>query len=147
MRIIAVGSGVLLVVLAIFLARPAPVADLDNKVCDLLSGWAGRGETSGRVVIVEIDEKSLAQFGRWPWPRDLMGRITGSVLDHGASAVVLDMMFPEEDRSTTRATGGFAGTPGGSNDELLAKALSGKSAVLGYSLNFDRDTRGMPACN
>lgn len=38
MRILATGSVVVLVVLGIFVARPAPVADLDRKACDLLTG-------------------------------------------------------------------------------------------------------------
>ena len=68
MRIIAAGSVVVLMVLAIFWVSPAPVADLDSKACDLLTGWAGPGKESGHVVIVEIDEESLGRFGRWPWP-------------------------------------------------------------------------------
>jgi PAS domain S-box-containing protein len=147
MRVIAAGSAVVLVVVSIFLVRPAPVVDLDHKVCDLLTKWAGPGEPSGRVVIVEIDEKSLAQFGRWPWPRDLVGLVVRSILDHGASAVVLDMMFPQEDRRTTRTTEGFGMARSGTNDEVLAQALSGKPAVVGYTIRFDRDTAGPSACD
>ena len=147
MRVVATGFAVVLVVLGVFLVRPAPVVDLDHKVCDWLAGWAGPGEPSGRVVIVEIDEKSLAQFGRWPWPRDLVSLIARSILDHGASLVVLDMMFPQEDRSTTRTTGGFGQARSGTNDEVLAEALSGKPAVVGYAFRFDRDTAGPPACS
>jgi PAS domain S-box-containing protein len=147
MRVIATGSAVVLVVLAIFLVRPAPLVDLDHKACDLLAGWAGPGEPSGRVVIVEIDEKSLAQFGRWPWPRDLVSLIARTILDHGASALVLDMMFPQEDRRTTRTTEGFGQARSGTNDEVLAEALSGKPAVVGYTFRFDRDTAGLSACS
>jgi PAS domain S-box-containing protein len=146
-RVIATEFAVVLVVLGVFLARPAPVVDLDYKVRDLLTGWAGPGKPSGRVVIVEIDEKSLAQFGRWPWPRDLVGLTARSILDHGASVVVLDMMFPQEDRRTTRATGAFEWAPGGTNDEVLAQALSGKPAVAGYSFSFDHGTAGPPVCS
>ena len=147
MRILATGSVVVLVVLGIFVARPAPVADLDRKACDLLTGWAGPGEPSGRVVIVEIDENSLAQFGRWPWPRDFVGLVARSVLDHGASTVVLDMMFPQEDRTTTRTTEGLGPARSGTHDEVFAEALSGKPAVVGYTLRLDRDTAGPSACS
>jgi len=122
MRVIAAGSVVVLMVLGIFLVRPAPVADLDSKACDLLTGWAGPGKQSGHVVIVEIDEKSLGQFGRWPWSRDLVGQLSRSILEHGAATVALDMMFPQED---------------GTNDEVLAGAISGKPVVVGYVLRFD----------
>jgi two-component system, cell cycle sensor histidine kinase and response regulator CckA len=146
MRIIAAGSAVVLIVLGVFLVRPVPVVDLDYKVCDLLTGWVGPPKQSGRVVIVEIDEKSLAQFGRWPWPRDLLGLLTRKILDHGAAAVVLDMMFPQEDRGTTRSTADIGEAPSATNDEVLAGALSGRPVVVGYAFRFDSDDAGSLPC-
>ena len=131
MRVIAAGSAVVVVTLGIFLVRPVPVADLDSRVCDLLTGWAGPGKQSGGVVIVEIDETSLAQFGRWPWPRDLVGRLSRAILDHGGAAVALDVMFPQED---------------GANDKVLAEAISGKPVVVGYTLRFDGRDAGSQSC-
>ena len=32
------------------------------------------GGVDPRVVILDIDEKSLGEIGRWPWSRDLMAR-------------------------------------------------------------------------
>jgi PAS domain S-box-containing protein len=121
MRTIAAGSLVTLFVLVMFLVRPAPVANLDLKACDWLSGWAGPGKQSGLVAIVTIDDRSLARFGRWPWPRDLVGRLFQRVRDRGAAVIALDMMFPQED-------------PG--NDEVLARAFPGTPAVVGYVFQF-----------
>jgi PAS domain S-box-containing protein len=62
------------------------------------------------------------------------------VADAGAAIVVLDLLFPEEDR----------GTPAGNavraprtvtNDDVLAAALARVPSVLGYSLQFDGGTR------
>jgi adenylate cyclase len=131
MRVITTGAVVVLVVLGVFLVRPAPVANLDDKVCDMLTGWAGPGRPSNEVVIVEIDEKSLSKFGRWPWPRNLLGELSRDILDHGAAALVLDMMFPQEDRG---------------NDEVLATALTGKPVVVGYTLRFDGGGTSLALC-
>ena len=131
MRNVAAGSAAVLIVLGVFWARPAPIADLDSKACDLLAAWAGPGRQAGRVTIVEIDEKSLARFGRWPWPRDLVGRLTRGILERGAAVVALDMMFPQED---------------GANDQALADAISGKAVVVGYSLRFDSGDAGSLPC-
>jgi PAS domain S-box-containing protein len=139
MRVTVAGSAVVLIVLGIFLARSAPVVDLDYKVCDLLTGWVSPGKPSGQVVVVEIDERSLAQFGRWPWPRDLLGLLTRRILDRGAATVALDMMFPQEDRGLLRSHPDIGGPPGGANDEVLAEAISGKAVVVGYTLRFDND--------
>jgi len=131
MRVIVAGSILVLMVLAVFLVRPAPIAALDSKVGDLLIGWAGPGRMSGQVAIVEIDEKSLEQSGRWPWPRALIGRLSQRILDAGASTVVLDMMFAQEN---------------GADDAALAQALTGKPAVAGYVLKFDGANSEAPDC-
>jgi PAS domain S-box-containing protein len=122
MRTIITGAVVMLVTIGVFLLRPTTLSDLDAKVCDVLTGWAGPGEPSRQVVIVEIDEKSLTRFGRWPWPRDLMGQLTRGIFERGAATAVLDMMFPQAD---------------GGNDEVLADALSNEPAVVGYTMKFD----------
>jgi PAS domain S-box-containing protein len=147
MRVIAAGSAVVLVVIALFLVRPVPVVNLDSKVCDLLTAWAGPGKASGRVVVVEIDEASLAEFGGWPWPRDLLARITREILNRGAATVVFDMMFPQEDRRPPRSTGRMGEAPLGTNDEVFANALSDKPTVVGYTLRFDRDDAGSSPCS
>jgi len=143
MRVILTGAAVVVLVVCIFLVRPGPVARVDDKVFDLLTGLVSRGKPSGRVVIVEIDEKSLAELGRWPWPRDLLGLLVRRILDRGAATVVLDMMFHEEDRGTpsARPAKGNAYLGSSTNDDVLAGVLSEKPVVLGYAFRFD----GAPA--
>jgi PAS domain S-box-containing protein len=116
--------------------RPGFVTSLDFKVCDLLTGWAGRGRQSGRVVLVEVDEQSLGRYGRWPWPRDMLGALVNRVADAGAATVVLDMILSEEDRGTPANRKGTA-QRGATNDEVLAAALARVPSVAGYSLRFD----------
>ncbi len=131
MRISAAGAILVLIVSALFLARPALIADLDAKACDLLTQWAGPGRQSGHVAIVEIDEKSLEQVGRWPWPRTTIGRLTRNILDAGAEAVALDMMFAQEE---------------GEDDRVLAQDLAGRPAVAGYAFLFDNGVTNSPGC-
>ena len=134
---IAAGTAVVLAVAGLFLVRPSPVAALDSRVCDLVAGWAEGGRPSGRVAIVEIDEPSVAQYGRWPWPRERLGLLVRRTLEDGAAAVVLDMMFPEADRGQS--------DQGISNDAVLAGALAGHPTVLGYEFRFS-GPRPAPAC-
>lgn len=51
------------------------------------------------VVVVDIDEDSLAALGQWPWPRDVVGRLVEKLGDMGAAAVAFDMVFAESDRT------------------------------------------------
>src|SRR5690606_21119535 len=50
------------------------------------------------VHIVDIDEAALAAIGQWPWPRDVFALLTQRLLEMGAAAVTLDLLFSEPDR-------------------------------------------------
>ncbi|MEK7655478.1 MAG: adenylate/guanylate cyclase domain-containing protein [Patescibacteria group bacterium] len=47
------------------------------------------------IVIVSIDDSSLATIGRWPWPREVHARIIDALSKAGASAIGYDVNFPE----------------------------------------------------
>ena len=49
------------------------------------------------VVIVDIDDASLAALGRWPWPRTRLARLIEATHRSGALAVGLDIILPEAD--------------------------------------------------
>ncbi|GAA3928753.1 adenylate/guanylate cyclase domain-containing protein [Litoribacillus peritrichatus] len=56
--------------------------------------------TDNRIVIVDIDEKSLQAIGQWPWNRDIIGKLTRKLTDtHQAKTVSFDMVFAEKDTS------------------------------------------------
>ena len=49
-----------------------------------------------RLVVVDIDEISLAELGPWPWPRERIATLLERLLaDYGAKGVALDFVFPE----------------------------------------------------
>ena len=55
-----------------------------------------------RIVIVDIDEASLArmggEFGRWPWPRDTLATALDHIEKQNPAAVVWDVVFSDADR-------------------------------------------------
>lgn len=52
-----------------------------------------------RVVIVDVDEKSLGEVGQWPWPRDRMAALTDQLFTtYDVRVVGYDMVFAEADR-------------------------------------------------
>jgi len=54
-----------------------------------------------RVVIVDIDEKSLAVEGRWPWRRDKLALMLDQLFDRYKVGIVgFDVVFPERDESS-----------------------------------------------
>ncbi|WP_246589869.1 CHASE2 domain-containing protein [Marinobacterium ramblicola] len=58
-----------------------------------------------RIVIVDIDESSLARIGRWPWPRDRVAELIEKLfIDYGVAVVGFDVLFSEPDDRVARAS-------------------------------------------
>ena len=54
-----------------------------------------------RVAILDIDEKSLAEQGRWPWGRDKLATLMNKLFDqYGVKLVGFDVVFAEPDESS-----------------------------------------------
>jgi adenylate cyclase len=53
------------------------------------------------VMVLDIDEASLAamnaEYGRWPWPRQVLAQVAQQIEASGAKAVVFDILFTDED--------------------------------------------------
>ena len=122
-------------VLALY--RPAILADVEAQVYDTLVRSARIHPPGGRVVIVDIDDRSLAAVGQWPWRRDIIGQLITRLRDLGASTIALDIIFAEPDRH-----GGAVSA----TDPALADALRGGRVVLGYALTFDDAPDASNAC-
>jgi len=75
-------------------------------------------EPSERVVIVAIDEQSLAALGQWAWPRSIHARLVRRLTDAGARSIAFDIAFVDPDpRDPT-------------GDAVLALAMSKHGGVV-----------------
>lgn len=52
-----------------------------------------------KIVIVDLDERSLQAEGQYPWNRIKVGQLTEKLRDYGALVVGFDITFPEPDRN------------------------------------------------
>jgi adenylate cyclase len=59
-----------------------------------------RQPQSQPVTIVAIDEKSLQDFGQWPWPRYRLAELIKAIAAHQPAAVGLDIYMPERDQTS-----------------------------------------------
>ncbi|MBC7602120.1 MAG: CHASE2 domain-containing protein, partial [Ramlibacter sp.] len=112
-----------------------------------------------RIVIIDIDEKSLAEVGRWPWSRNRLAELADELFDRQKVAMAgFDIVFAEADDSSglkrlrQLAQGEFKDQPGFNEkltqlqagldyDAMFARSLEKRPAVLGYYLTSDRDGR------
>ena len=133
-------------VLAVF--PPAILGRQENLAYDILLRSASTRPPGGRVVIIDVDERSLSTIGQWPWRRDLIGELIARLRLMGAATIALDMVFAEPDRYGD--PGGSAKSPGANApstfDDALAATLRGGRVVLGYAMRFDIDASGGSAC-
>ena len=95
------------------------------------------------VVIIDIDDRSLAEIGQWPWPRNQLANLTNQA--YAAAALGFDIVFAEPDRTNPKnliasyslneeLTKELIALP--SNDELFAEAIENHGTViLGQALN------------
>src|SRR4030095_13012609 len=96
-RTLAGGSAAPWGVAALAWRPPAILEQLDARITDLLRGQSPPAASSSRVVVVDIDERSLAEIGRWPWPRTRLARLLAGVQAQGAEVIAVGMMFPESE--------------------------------------------------
>jgi len=68
--------------------------------------FLNRGEKPGsdRVAILAIDDASIEREGRWPWPREKIGRLIENAVDAGAKVVAFDVVFSEADQTSSLRT-------------------------------------------
>lgn len=74
------------------------------------------------IIIVAIDDYSLTQLGRWPWPRKLHADLLDRLTNAQARSVGLDIILSEPERA--QADGSRPG------DTLLAQAIKSNGHVV-----------------
>ena len=93
-----------LVIVVVFVGHAARfyniglITQLDNIIYDTRLRLTMPGTVDERVVILDIDEKSLGKLGRWPWSRDkLAGLIDKLFSEYGVAIIGFDVVFAEAD--------------------------------------------------
>src|SRR3977135_1427428 len=83
---------------ALRIADPAPIEELRVRTFDAFQRIDPRVKTARPVTIIDIDEKSLAKFGQWPWPRTRIADLITNLTRLGAAAIAFDIMFADHNR-------------------------------------------------
>ena len=137
---------------------PIPFIDtLENEAYDTRLKLTLNEPEEKQVVIIDIDEKSLGEIGRWPWNRDVMADIIDNLFDHyDIKTIGFDIVFAESDEDQgARLLQDMADGPLKNDaaflheyekamaelqrDILFAESLKGRKTIMGFVL--DTDTR------
>jgi adenylate cyclase len=77
------------------------IARVENYLYDLRVRATMPGGVDRRIVIVDIDESSLAREGQWPWSRTKLAALMDALFDqYGVRVVAFDVQFPEAERAS-----------------------------------------------
>jgi adenylate cyclase len=84
---------------------------------------ASSSQRERRVVIINIDDDSIAKYGAWPWPRERTAQLLKSLSEQGVTERIIDMAFPDAK----------------AGDEQLAKELFKTPTVMAQVLALNAD--------
>jgi adenylate cyclase len=156
-KIKPIAIGIVIVLLALWLETThwGPVQRIRHRLelmaydIRLNATLAPATKKDDRIVIVDIDEKSLRAEGRWPWSRRKLARLTDKLFEAGVVVVAFDITFPEAQPNAARTVLEKLGDQGDAplrrqlrrqvaafdNDAYFADHLEQRDVVLGFAFH------------
>ncbi|MEC9340093.1 MAG: CHASE2 domain-containing protein, partial [Pseudomonadota bacterium] len=130
---------------------------LEAAAYDIRLRASATHQPDDRIVIVDIDEKSLDAEGHWPWPRDRLATLVNRLTDAGATVSAFDVVFAEADSGKDRELlDRLLETPFGQSssfvalsrelreeldrDKQFARAVARGRVVMGYFFSLSPGT-------
>lgn len=90
------------------------LAQLEERSGDLVWRLTADRKDERRLIVVDVDERSLRDVGPWPWPRATQAKLIERIAEEGAHQQILDIVFADPRPE----------------DAVLAKVLASRNAVL-----------------
>jgi CHASE2 domain-containing sensor protein len=119
-----VSTALILLSLTVLIHTTGLLSRIDNLIFDI-GQKLQQSPAPEDVIIVAIDENSLSQLGRWPWPRTVHATLINRLHQDGATAIGLDIVFAEADKAEA--------------DQILAESIEqAKNVVLPVLLESTR---------
>lgn len=118
-----------LVVLSLYYTQNAFLEAFEARTYDLrFRDMRGAIPLQPDIAIIAIDDKSIAELGRYPWPRNQYARLLEKLKAAQAKAVLFDAFFPEREDLV--------------NDQAFAAAMKKSgNAVLAELFEYDKEGR------
>jgi serine/threonine-protein kinase len=92
----SIGLLLMLLMLFAFYFEWKPLEVMEYKIYDL-GLYAREKPVSSPVVIVSIDDQSIASLGRWPWPRYYIAQAIDLLQSYKAKIIGVDIIYSEND--------------------------------------------------
>ncbi len=149
--------------LSIYYFQPPLISDIVERIelvaSDMRFLVRGPKKPGNEVVIAAIDEKSIDQLGRWPWPYTVQAKLVNRLKSYRARVITYDVVFSSSDTSggidnlklikskmeaegigqdSQTATYLGRAIKEADHDSIFARALKrSRRTILGYFFQFD----------
>ena len=125
-----------------YLFIPQTFFSLNNNLRDFLFNIRGELPQSDQIVIVDIDEAALKQFGQWPWSRTIVAELINKLSNANAGIIGLDIVFAEPDQTSPHRIASMIKNNTANLDNydlILAETLASTPTVGGYFFTFEEN--------
>src|SRR5215469_7977389 len=92
-RTLGIGVAMVVALYAVNSHYPSLLRLAELKTFDLRMYARGTRKPHGEVAIVAIDDKSISELGRWPWPRTVLAKLEESLKAYNVAVIGYDMVF------------------------------------------------------
>ncbi len=151
------GICICITMIVLYTVQPVLLQQADREIYDVFLRNNGGGEPSPTPALIDLDEQSLEEFGQWPWPRHLVGKLVAILAESGAAAIGLDIILAEPDNSSVinlqksfqrhfDITIPLDGIPSAlhDNDSILASIIAQTPSVLGVYNRYGGEAIPLP---
>ena len=119
---------------------PVILQEFRLRIFDNYQRLSPRQYTPMPVLVIDVDDETLARYGQWPWPRTMMAQLVARLINGGAASIALDVLFAEPDRLSLENLLDSVAEP--KARQALAEALTSVGVVENDAVLADTLARG-----
>jgi CHASE2 domain-containing sensor protein/predicted Ser/Thr protein kinase len=94
-----IGFILTLAILVLYFTRLGFLESIELKTFDVRARFDQAQKPPPNVVILSIDDDSIAKLGRWPWPRSFIAQMIDLLSKGGARIIGVDILFSEPEKN------------------------------------------------
>ncbi|MCG6551655.1 MAG: CHASE2 domain-containing protein, partial [Candidatus Magnetominusculus sp. LBB02] len=129
-----VGIALVLISALTFLTYIGAFERMEYKILDLKFKARPKIKINPNIVTIDIDDQSIEETGRWPWPWRIHGDIVNFLTKSGVTGVVFVNMDFSQDNSNDIARGSVEGVKSGIINAYGSKDIN--AAIPDYETYF-----------
>lgn len=118
-------SIILIFNLSLYYFNPEFLKQVELRTYDWRMSFSNKKIYDDNIIIAAIDNKSIDTIGRWPWDRDIVGKLLNKISEGDPKVIAIDILYTEPSKDY--------------KDDVLSKALKNGKTVLATAFSFEEE--------